>query len=134
MSRITVTQKVHFRSGSQSRKELRGGPPKPPVPPGRVPRVSRLMALAIRFDRLVRDGAVADYAEIARLGHVTRARLTQIMNLLHLAPDIQEALLLLPSVEKGRDPITERNLRPIAAEPDWQKQRRMWRRIALRSD
>ncbi len=92
------------------------------------------MALAIRFDRLVRDGAVADYAEIARLGHVTRARLTQIMNLLCLAPDIQEALLLLPPVEKGRDPITERELRPIAAVPGWQKQRRMWRRIARRSD
>ncbi len=134
MNAITVTRKVHFRSGRQSRKELRGGQPKPPVPPGRVPRVSRLMALAIRFDRLVRDGAVADYAEIARLGHVTRARLTQIMNLLHLAPDIQEALLLLPPVEKGRDPITERELRPIAAVPDWQKQRRMWRRIARRSD
>ncbi len=92
------------------------------------------MALAIRFDGLIRDGTVADYAEIARLGHVTRARLTQIMNLLHLAPDIQEALLLLPPVEKGRDPITERELRPIAAVPDWKKQRRMWRKVARRSD
>ena len=137
MSRITITQKVHFRRGSQSRKELQGGQlkhPKHSVPPGRVPRVSRLMALAIRFDRLVRDGAVADYAEIARLGHVTRARLTQIMNLLCLAPDIQEALLLLPPVESGRDPSTERELRPIAAEPDWKKQRRMWRRIVRQRD
>ncbi len=137
MSRITVTQKVHFRTGSQSRKELQGGQlkhPKHSVLLGRVPRVSRLMALAIRFDRLVSDGTVADYAEIARLGHVTRARLTQIMNLLHLTPDIQEALLLLPPVEKGRDPITERELLPIAAVPDWQKQRRMWRRIAGQRD
>ncbi len=130
MSRITVTQKVHFRNGGRGRKELHGGQLQPPVLPGRVPRISRLMALAIRFDQLVRDGAVDDYAEIARLGHVTRARLTQIMNLLCLAPDIQEALLLLPPVEKGRDPITERELRPIAAVPDWKKQRRMWRRIA----
>ncbi len=134
MSRITVTQKVHFGTGSQSVKELRGGPPQTAVSPGRVPRISRLMALAIRFDQLVRDGAVSDYAEIARLGHVTRARLTQIVNILHLAPDIQESLLLLPPVEKGRDPITERELRPIAAEPDWKKQRRMWRRIARQSD
>ena len=64
MSRITVTQKVHFRTGRQSRKELQGGQPQPPVLPGRVPRVSRLMALAIRFDQLVRDGVVDDYAEI----------------------------------------------------------------------
>ncbi len=134
MNRITVTQKVHFRTGSQSRKELQGGPPRPLVLPGRVPRVARLMALAIRFDGLIREGVVADYAEIARLGHVTRARLTQIVNLLNLAPDIQEAILLLPPVEKGRDPITERELRPIAAVPDWQKQRRMWRRIARQSD
>ncbi len=134
MSRITVTQKVHFGTGNQSVKELRGGPPQTSVSPGRVPRISRLMALAIRFDQLVRDGAVADYAEIARLGHVTRARLTQIVNLLNLAPDIQEALLLLPPGEKGRDPITERELRPITAVPDWKKQRRMWRRIAGQRD
>ncbi len=134
MSRITVTQKVHFRTGGQGRKELQGGQLKRTVSPGRVPRVARLMALAIRFDQLVRNGAVADYAEIARLGHVTRARLTQIMNLLHLAPDIQEALLLLAPVEKGRDPITERELRPIAAVADLQKLRRMWRRIAGQRD
>ncbi len=134
MSGITVTRKVHFRTGGQGRKELQGGQLKRTVSPGRVPRVARLMALAIRFDRLVHDGVVADYAEIARLGKVTRARLTQIMNLLNLAPDIQEAILLLPRVEKGRDPITERELRPISAEPDWKKQRRMWRRIARQPD
>ena len=134
MSQLTVTQEVHFRSGGQGRKELQGGQPQPPLPPGRVPRVARLMALAIRFDGFVRDGTVADYAEIARLGHVTRARLTQIMNLLHLAPDIQEALLLLPPVEKGRDPVTERELRPIAAEVNWKIQRRMWRKVASRWD
>ena len=83
--------------------------------------------LAIRFDGLIRDGAVADQAEIARLGHVTRARMTQIMNLLHLAPDIQEQVLDLPLVERGRDPVTERDLRPIAAELDWRRQRRLWR-------
>ena len=134
MSQLTVTQEVHFQRGGQGRKELQGSPPKPPVPPGRVPRVARLMALAIRFDELICDGTVADYAEIARLGHVTRARLTQIMNLLHLAPDIQEAILFMPCAELGGDPITERELRPIAAVPDWKKQRRMWREVAWRSD
>ena len=92
---------------------------------GRVPRVARLMALAIRFDRLIRDGVVADQAELARLGHVTRARLTQIMNLLNLAPDIQEAIVSLSSSIRGTDTLTERQLRPIAAVADWNKQRRM---------
>ena len=84
------------------------------------------MALAIRFDQLIRDDDVADQAELARLGHVTRARLTQIMNLLALAPDIQETLLILPLVERRDFPIHERQLRPVAAEPNWRKQRQMW--------
>lgn len=123
---ITIERTVHFGQGRRTRKELREGDATSPAPAGRIPRVSRLMALAIRFDQLIRDGAVADQAEMSRLGHVTRARLTQIMNLLSLAPDIQEAILFPPATEPGREPITERNLRPIAALADWQKQRRMW--------
>ena len=84
------------------------------------------MALALRLDRLIREGEITDQAEIARLGNVTRARVTQIMNLLLLAPDIQEALLTLPRTIRGRDPIREKHVRPIAAEPDWQVQRGMW--------
>lgn len=97
--------------------------------PGRVPRVARLMALAIRFDALVREGAVSTQAELAAVGHVTRARVTQIMNLLHLAPDLQEAILFMPPVASGRDPVTEHELRPLAAEVDWELQRRLWHRI-----
>jgi hypothetical protein len=67
-----------------------------PAAAGRPPRIACLLALAYRFDELVRSGAVRDYAELARLGHVTRARVTQIMNLLNLAPDIQEDILWLP--------------------------------------
>ncbi|MBI3865339.1 MAG: hypothetical protein HY290_25980 [Planctomycetia bacterium] len=96
---------------------------------GSVTGVTRLLALAHRFEKLIRDGEVRDYADLARLGHVTRARLTQIMNLLNLAPDIQEEILFLPAVTAGKDPIRERQMRPIMAEPDWQKQRRMWQRV-----
>ena len=99
----TVTKKVHFRRGVRSRKAMRKGERRE-GPVGRVPRVSRLMALAIRLDQMIRDGVVTDQAELARLGHVSRARLTQIMNLLGLAPDIQEAILHLPVVQEGRDP------------------------------
>ena len=81
------------------------------------------MALAIRFDQLIRDGVVADQAELARLGNVTRARLTQIMNLLSLAPDIQEAILFLEPTTKGRDRLKERDVRPVAILPDWNAQR-----------
>lgn len=101
-----------------------------PQPAGRLPRVTKLMALAIRFEHLIETGAVCDQADLAELGHVTRARITQIMNLLHLAPDIQEAILNLPRVIEGRDPIVERHLRPIAAEPSWAEQRTLWCRLA----
>jgi len=63
------------------------------------------------------------------LGHVTRARISQILNLLHLAPDIQEALLFLPPTVRGRDAIILADLMPIAAAVDWRKQRRLWRRL-----
>jgi hypothetical protein len=86
------------------------------------------MALAIRFDGLVKQGLVSDYADIARLGLVTRARVTQIMNLLLLAPDIQEEILFLPRIERGRGPITERHLRAMASVIDWGEQRNMWKK------
>lgn len=129
-SLITITGTLHFKKGRSGQKFIAAEPPAEPVAtPGRVPRVSRLMALAIRFDRLIREGAIADQAELARLGHVTRARATQIMNLLQLAPDIQEELLFLPPVAAGRDLIRERDIRPIAAVFDWRKQRRLWREL-----
>ena len=84
------------------------------------------MALAIKFEGLINDGVIADRSEVARLAHVTQPRMTQIMNLLHLAPDIQEEILHLPAVGEGRDPVTERDLRPIACLADWEKQRRAW--------
>ena len=49
------------------------------------------------------------------------------MNLMQLAPDIQEAILFLPRTVKGRDPIREHHIRPIAAELEWRKQRRLWK-------
>ena len=102
------------------------GVPPPEPEPGNVPRVARLMALAIHFDGLLRRGEAPDYATLARRGQVTRARMSQVMDLLHLAPDIQEALLSLPRTQNGRDAVTEHDLRPIAAEMDWQRQRQAW--------
>jgi hypothetical protein len=87
------------------------------------------MALAIRFDQLIREGVVANYAELARLGQVTRARLSQIMNLLNLAPDIQEEILHLPPVAGEREAVAERQVRKVAAMADWREQRRTWKKV-----
>ena len=95
-----------------------------------IPRIARLLALAIRFEGLLRDETTWDYAELARLGRVTRARMTQIMKLVDLAPDIQEQILFLPLIPG----LNERNLRPIASRIDWDEQRRMFQRITERMD
>lgn len=94
---------------------------KPPQPePVRIPRIRRLLALAIKFQDMIDRGEVRDYADLARLGYVTRARITQIMNLLNLAPEIQEQILL----PKSPNVIPcERHLRRIVTLPYWKDQR-----------
>lgn len=130
-AKVRFESRLHQLRGRRGQKRICDGPPQAPEPVvhGRVPRIARLMALAVRMRELLEAGHVADQAELARLGHVTRARVTQIMNLLSLAPDIQEQILFLPPIERGRDRIREWQLRPIALVPDWRKQRRMWREL-----
>ncbi|MCL4198928.1 MAG: hypothetical protein KJZ69_15680 [Phycisphaerales bacterium] len=128
---MKVEVDVQFERGRRGRKRATTSGSKPDATPpsrGRLPRVTKLMALAIRFERLVQTGEVSSYAELARLGHVTRARMTQIMAFLHLAPDIQDALLNLPPTECGRDPVTERDIRPILPRLEWNEQRIAWKK------
>lgn len=122
-SSFSFKPKNRRKSNNHLREEDRS------IEPGNPPRVSKLMALAIRFDGLVQRGEVRDCADLARLGYVTRARITQIMNLLNLAPDIQEAILFLPRTVKGRDRLREKEVRPIAAVPHWSRQRKMWAKL-----
>ena len=125
---ITITQKVNLTTGTAGRRRVSTGRAKPkPAPKPRIPRIAKLMALAIRFDRLLREGTISSQSELAELAHVTQPRMTQILNLNHLAPDIQEGLLHLSPIKSGKDPIHEKMLRPIVAESNWQRQRAMWR-------
>ncbi len=129
---MTENASIHCRVRFQSagrRKVLRQEGVGQDAPRGRIPRVARLLALAIRLEELVASGHVPDYAALARLVGVTRARVTQIANLTLLAPDIQEAILFLDPVVKGRDPLTERDLRPLVAEPGWGRQRALWKAL-----
>ena len=129
---MTIECDVHFdRRGRGARRRLESGPQASltALEPGRTPRVARLMALALRLEDQVRQGMLASQSEAAALGHVSRARISQIMNLLNLAPDIVEVLLFLPRTPRGRDPIHLRLLQPIASTFDWRKQRRLWRAL-----
>jgi hypothetical protein len=115
-------QRKDKRLASQS--PLPGGAAVEPA----ITRVARLMALAIRLEGLLQEDSIRDYAELARLGRVTRARITQIMKLLLLAPEIQEQILFLPPIHG----LNERNLRSIVSRIDWDEQRPMFQKIARR--
>lgn len=129
MKKPEIVTHVHFGREKRGKKKLiegRAPKPEPPLEPGNTPRLARLMALAIHFEGLLERGEVKDMAELARLGHVTRARITQIMNLRLLAPDIQEALLDLPPTLKGRDRLQYRHVQPLTVIPGWRRQRALW--------
>ncbi len=126
-----VVLAFHADRGGRGRRRLHAGPPPLAPTPGRVPRVARMMALAIHWQGLIRAGVARDQADLARLVSVHRARVTQVMDLLRLAPDLQEAVLDLPRTTKGRDRVRHRDLARIAAQPLWSEQRSAW--TALRS-
>jgi len=130
---LIVTANFYFRRGSNHQKKLKNGKRPASTPTGSVQRISRLMSLAIEMKQLVDTQQVADYARLAELAHVSRARLTQIMTLPHLAPDIQEEILSLPLSSGGRDPVREHMVRPITAIMDWSEQRKMWAEVTRKT-
>jgi hypothetical protein len=96
-------------------------------PQGRAPRIARLLALAHKLDAMVRAGEISDYAQLARLGGISPARLTQIMVLLHLAPAIQEYILFVSAADARF--VTEVALRKIARQPRWDRQHELFERV-----
>lgn len=124
---LTAKHKLEFKSGKRTAKTIveAGTQPEQPTP-ARLPRITKMMALAIRLDHLIKSGQVIDQAELARVGHVSRARLTQIMNLLYLAPDIQEAILMRQRNTISATEIREDELRKVAATISWTLQRKQW--------
>jgi len=88
-------------------------------------RAARLLALAHDIQIRIENSEFKDYADVARHHQLTHARLTQIMNLLLLAPDIQSQILAIEA-EPGRDPISARDLRKVLQSMDWGVQRQIW--------
>jgi hypothetical protein len=127
--------KFQFETSSSSYGRQRVGAPKPKKPsaPAKLPHITKLMALAIRLEHLLATGQVKDQAEIARTAGITRARVTQIINLTQLAPDIQEAILNLEPTADHVPRFREREVRTIAILPNWEKQRVLWKRLVNRS-
>jgi len=111
------------------------------VPPGQVPKadpvptvrrpakVARLLALAHHIQDAIDRGVVADRAAAARQLGFTRARLTQLLDLTLLAPEIQEVVLELEAIN-GEEPTYERRLRRIVRFTNWRGQRKAWKKLS----
>lgn len=123
--RLTINRPFHVATKRSGTKQMESGA-KPATPTGRVPWISRLLAIAHRCIRLVQSGAIINQCELAHFGQISTTRMTQIMWLDNLAPDIQDEILFLPRTTQGRDPIKESDICPIAKTLDWGKQQQMW--------
>lgn len=114
-----VEFEVRFPRATKGRNVEAGSEPQesptPKPAPPQAPKITRLLVLGYHFDRLVQDGVVKNYAEIARLSGLSRARVTQIVNLILLAPKIQENILGVSS----RRITAERPTRSLTSIPDW---------------
>ncbi|MBM3965946.1 MAG: hypothetical protein FJ308_12915 [Planctomycetes bacterium] len=130
--RLTINRQFHVATKRSGTKQIQSGT-MPVTPTGRVPRISRLLALAHHCYRLVQSGTIINQSELAHFGQISTTRMTQIMWLDNLAPDIQEEILFLRRITQGRDSIKEADIRPIAKTLDWNKQRQMWRELKKNS-
>ena len=100
------------------------------APIGRPPRIARLVALAHSLEEILQSGAMPDYRDLARRVQVAPTRISQIVILAYLAPDIQEYVLFLSAEYAGL--ITELQLRTIARELLWDRQRAMFAELVSR--
>jgi hypothetical protein len=94
-----------------------------------LPRVTQVLALAIHFRDMIQKGEARDYADLARLGCLTRERMSQIMELIWLAPDIQQAILEFKPAGATLFPVSEVAVRKIAGLLSWTEQRVEWLRL-----
>lgn len=116
------------RGGGQAKTRFVDAPV--PRAASRALRAAQILALAHEMDRMIETGAVRDRAEMARVTGFDDSRISQIMNLMWLAPDIQEAILLT-EISDGRDWVTAKRLLPIARCAAWAEQRRLF--VAIRA-
>ena len=116
---------AHIGAGTH---EVDKAPARVENPLKRAPRITRLLALALKFEGLIHQGVIKDYAELARLGQVSRARVTQIMNLLNLSAHTQEQILAWTEAAPGTESVRETTVRALSSEVNWSRQRELWRK------
>ncbi len=113
---------VHFLSGTSSHRILRKGKKPRHMKSSRLPRLTRLMALAIKYEAILDRGDVNGHQELADMAGVDRSYLSRILRLRLLSPYIQEWLTNLPENERGGNPLPWCELRKIASISSWETQ------------
>ena len=96
---------------------------------GKLPRIAEVLALAIGFEDMILRGLAKDHSDLARLGCISKERISQVMRLVWLAPDIQQEIMTLPRTQRGRFHVGEVALRQIASKMIWGEQREAWARL-----
>ncbi len=124
---------IQFRLHASKRAECGDTAEAPSSCRGRLPRVTQVLALTMHFQDMIRRGEARDYADLARLGCITRERMSQIMELIWLAPDIQQEILEFPPNKTGRFPISEVAARRVAEKLGWEEQREEWYKLKQNS-
>jgi len=118
----SIKMNVHFSPGNCGHKILRKGRRPKHAKPTRLPRITRLMALSIKYERLIRQGLIAKQIELADLAGIGRSQAALIIRLRLLAPGIQEWLLNLPETEKSEDPVVWSDIQPLTRIISWRQQ------------
>lgn len=116
---------IQFQLRPRSRNEAVA----PGTERGKLPRIAEVLALAIGFDDMIRRGLAKDHSDLARLGCISKERVSQIMRLVWLAPDIQQEILTLPRTSLGRFHVGEVVLCQVASRMLWGEQRAAWARV-----
>jgi hypothetical protein len=123
------TSQIQFQLRPRCKKDASEAAPER----GKRPRAAEVLALALQFDDMIRRGVAKDHADLARLGCISKERISQIMRLVWLAPDIQQEILSLPRTPRGRFPVGEVALRKIASMILWAEQRAAWGWLAAQN-
>lgn len=118
----TISIDVHLKPGKCGHRKIRKGKRPSHSKPTRIPRISRLMALAIKYEQLTTNGAINNQDALAQLAGVDRSQISRILRLRLLSPCIQEQLLSLPDAEEGNDSIPWKDIRPITRIHSWDEQ------------
>ncbi|MCP3105473.1 hypothetical protein LZ198_42095 [Myxococcus sp. K15C18031901] len=122
-----------FSEKRKKRVVLQEAPPPPPPAPVRRPaHVARMLALAHHLQGAIDRELVPNRATVARKLGLTRARVTQLLDLLLLAPDLHARVREFEAID-GAEPMAERTLRAVAHAGTWAEQRAAWAKVAIRA-